>query len=726
MSRVLARVLLGPPGRRVALALGVLALVALGGVARLTLDNRIERWLSASSATAADHDRFQSLFGDDAFVLVAYGRRDPLSEEALSLGLSVAETLERAPHVTAVLGPPVLHRDVFDGENPEALRDLLLDTPFYRRFIVSEDGSVAGLLLATDLGDDPGAPRALVTAVWDAVAPLEAAGFDVHLAGPPTLNVALDEASRREAQRSFPPCFALSIVLLAALLRCVRTTAVAVACAATTILLTFGALGWAGISLNMVTSVLPSLLWVLSLAGAVHLLRRFQVHHGAGLECEAALEAAWSETARPCLTAGVTTAAGFASLLAASMAPVRELGAFAALGLLFSVAANLTLAPVLVRWLRPPARPRAGRAYEGALARLPFRYGSAVLLGALALSALALVGIRRIEVDSDPLAFLPADARVVRDYDAVARDLTGYYALEVMLDAPDGWQHASVWRELERIEAALAALPGVARVLSPLDGLRQLNALEGDGYGLPRDEARGRALLADFGGFVQSEGFPLLADEGRVVRLAALVNVMPSSVFGPIERAAEDAVAALPPPLSGVVTGVVPRLVEAQLALVDTQLRSFGVAFLTIFACLWIGLRSFRAVAISVVPNLFPIAVALGAMGFAGIALDAATVMMASVALGIAVDDTVHVLSAWEEERGRERQGAARRALARTGPALFITTAAACVGFLALWLSDFLPIRWFGLLSALAIAVALLADAWLLPAVLVRLEERAA
>jgi len=740
MSRPLTRGLLGAPGRTLAGALALLALVAAFGATRLTLDNRIERWLSASSETAADHARFRSLFGDDGFVIVAYGGRDPLTREALELGLDVAEAIETAPHVTGVLGPPIVYRDLVDRADAEATRRLLLDTPFYRRFLVSDTGDVAGLLVAAQPGDDPAATHELVSSVREAVAPLERAGFDVHLAGPPVLNVALDAASRREAGRSFPVCFGLAIALLAWLFRCPRTTLVAVACAGGTLVLTFGAMGLAGVPLNMVTSVLPSLLFVLSLAGAIHVLRRFQAWRAEGLELEAALAASLDETARPCIIAALTTALGFASLLAASMAPVRELGAFAALGLVFSAAVNLTVGPLLVRALRSPA-PDAARAFapRSPWTAAPFRHPTAVIAGSGLVVLVALAGVARIRVDSNPLAFLPDDSRVVRDYEAVGRELTGYYALEVMVDVPSGWERPEAWSEIAKIERALAGQPGVARVLSPLDLLRQLrhwsddgatsaDATDGadgadgaDGWSLPPDASTARALLRDYGALVSAEGFPLTADEGRVVRVAALVNVMPASDFGRIEDAARAAVAALPPPYTGAVTGVVPRLVEAQLGLVETQVRSFGLAFVTIFAGLAIGLRSWRLAALSVPPNLLPIAVALGAMGLAGIALDAATVMMASVALGIAVDDTVHVLSAWDEERVREPAGAAARAIDRVGPALFITTAAACAGFLALRLSDFLPIRWFGLLSALAIATALLADAWLVPALLVRL-----
>lgn len=153
----------------------------------------------------------------------------------------------------------------------------------------------------------------------------------------------------------------------------------------------------------------------------------------------------------------------------------------------------------------------------------------------------------------------------------------------------------------------------------------------------------------------------------------------------------------------------------------DTQLRSFGVAFCTVFLCLWVGLRSWRFTAIAIVPNLLPILAAFAVMAVLGIALDPATVMMASVALGIAVDDTVHMMSAYRRERheGRSPRDAATLAMAQVGSAMVITTVASCIGFFALMRSAFVPIELFGLLSGVAMIVALAADVLLLPAILI-------
>lgn len=691
------------------------------------VDNRIERWIDAGGTAARTYRTFRDRFGSDDFVLLAYGGRPLFEPESLEAQVEALEALEAIRGLSKPLGIPAVFRDLLGGEDAELLRREVLETPFYRNFLVSPDGSMAGLL--APVADPEAPPGPLVEALRGAGRVLERAGFEVHLVGPPVLNAALDRSSRSEALRSFPVAFGLALAVLVGLFRCLRATAVAALLAGLGILLTLGAMGLADRPLDMVTSVLPSLLFVLSLAANIHVLSRYRAHRGRGADPVPALARALAETARPCTLAAVTTAVGFASLLTARMEPVRALGALAAFGVLASLAVNLLVGPVLVALLDPPgAQPRSASVFArlGQAVAGP-RAGRrvAVLAGVLAL--LLLAGLARLRVESDPLTFLPSSSRTVRDYEAVARGLTGFYTLELMVETPGGWLDPARWPALDAVARELEARPDVARVLSPLDLLRLFHHLSrGPGlktWALPATAGAARELLEDFGGGLGD--LRLAAEDGGAVRLAALVRVMPSDRFREIEAAARRALAALPEPWTGTATGIVLQLVDAQLGLVRTQVESFGIAFALIFACIAVGMRSLRLTAVSVPPNLLPILAALGAMGFSGIRLDAATVMVASVALGIAVDDTVHLLEAWRREREAPPEVALGRALARVGPAMLVTTITACIGFAALLVSSFLPIRWFGALAALAMAVALAADLLLAPVLALWLAPRA-
>jgi predicted RND superfamily exporter protein len=508
---------------------------------------------------------------------------------------------------------------------------------------------------------------------------------------------------------------------------------VAATSAGLSILLTMGVLGWTGHSLNMVTAALPSLLWVLSLSNGIHVLRRYQVWREGLDSPRSAMQHALADTARPCALSAVTTALGFLSLTSATMAPARELGIFAAAGMMISLLVNLSLGPAFALLIRvPPMRSRRGLldSLSAFAAKLVEQHSRWIVGTSIIGVLLASYSLFQIRVESDPLAFLESDSKTVRDYQAVCAQLTGTYSLELVVETPGGWDNPDYAAALEGLARTLEAEPDVARVTSPLSVAALMNAIPttlGPDMGSLRIGTQAPSV-SSFERLAYAELAPLLASDGEAIRLSVLVSAMDSGRFMRILDAAEEALLGLPAPLSGYATGIVPRLVEAQLDLVRTQIRSFGLAFVVVFACIWLGLRSFKLMAVSVAPNLLPILAAFSAMAALSISLDAGTVMVASVALGIAVDDTVHLLEAFRVglSRSLDSRRASLDAVRQVGPAMLLTTATACAGFFALGRSDFVPIAYFGILSGIALLVALAADLLLTPALLLAIRWKEA
>lgn len=173
------------------------------------------------------------------------------------------------------------------------------------------------------------------------------------------------------------------------------------------------------------------------------------------------------------------------------------------------------------------------------------------------------------------------------------------------------------------------------------------------------------------------------------------------------------------------ISGSTPLLVRGQVLLLDTQLRSFLLALIVVTGVLWAAFRSLGLVLVSLLPNVLPIAITLGAMGFAGIPLDSATVTVAGIALGLVIDDTIHLLHAYSVAR-RERApaGAVVEALAQVGRPVLTTSLALSLGFGAFVATAFRPTHDFGLLIAWTGLGALVCDLVLLPAVLLLARER--
>jgi len=700
------------------LSLGAVSLVLIRG---LQIDNRLERWMGRDLTEVRRYEEFRRVFGSDEFIMVAVAGRELFDWDALDLMVESLEELEQVPGVVAVEGLPTVYRDVFGAEDAEELEAEMTSTPFYHGLFLSPDGAVAGLLVEVEPEDDPGSRAEIVTAVRHAVQPLDDGGFTVRMVGSPVLASALDHVSRTEARRTFPIAFVCSMVILGWLLRSLRGVAVAATSAGLTVILSLGLVAATGRSLSMVTSVLPSLLFVLALSNCIHILLSYQ-RHRRSRGTQAAIRDALVETTRPCTLAAVTTALGFGSLVAASMSPVREVGAFAAAGIVISLAVNLSVVPSMISWFRvPPRRTVVSDRWVPAPAHRPVL----VLLVAGSLTAAAFATLPRVPVESNPLSFLPRSSPTSEDYRVVGEELAGFYTMEMVVSTPEVWWDPSVMDRLQRLEDGVASSSTVSTVLSPLDLLRKArqwqSGFDPGAYELPASRAEADSLMASLGG----EGSERLARfaraDGRMVRLSAVVNEMDEGRFLDLVDRTRDALSSLPEGYDGSITGMVLRLVQAQQDLVTSQVRSIGLACLVVFAAIAIGLGSWRLTVFSLFPNIVPVVGVFAMMAVFGVPLDAATVMVASVALGIAVDNTVHLLAAYQRERERSLtcRAAVDGALQTVGTALMVTTLTACVGFFSLGLSHFVPIRDFGLLAGGAMLVALVADLYVVPAMLV-------
>lgn len=689
-------------------------------IVQYEVDNRIEQWMSPNSDEAQRYQNFRDRFGSDEIVVIAYTGRALFDVDSLEIQVTVLENLEAIPEISSIFGIPVQYRDLFGMEDPDELEIEFTSTDFYRNFLISDDASMAGLMLETEPPDKIDGRRLLVHRIEAAVEPLRAGGWTTHIVGPPALNVSLDNTSKREAKRLIPLSLAISSLVLLLFLRSLKATIVGLACAAVTVVMTVGAMALFARPMNMVTISMPALVWVLSLAGLIHLLHAYSRETNA--DCYTRLANAIAKTRRPCAVSSITTACGFFSLSTAPLNAVQDFGLFAGLGLLISLVVTFTLATTLVRLLNIPARHRPhATGKRTVLERVGDRIVSrpAIFLsGGLVLMLLALTMLPRLQTESNPLNFLPASSDIAQSYQVVSDELTGLYSLELLVETPQSWLNPITVQNLDLLAATIEAMPEVARVISPVSYLRKLNQWDHDfdpaHYQLPDSEPYARDLLEE------SDDSPLLsrfalADESAV-RLAVLVQVMESGKFTQLV----DRVRALPEldPFEFEMTGVILQLINAQNDLVVAQIRSLGVAYLLIFPCILIGLRSLPLTLLAFALNSIPVLAGFALMGALNIPLDIATIMVAGIAIGIAVDDSVHMICGFQraQQSGIGITPAIRQTLAEVGPSITITTLTALAGFFVLLRSEFIPLRHFGLIVGCTLIVAFVTDVLILPA----------
>lgn len=727
MSRLARRVV---ARRRLWLALWALATLALApGIARLGVDNSPRVYFLERAAAVETYHAFVARFGaEEGARLVASG--DGLWTPA---GLDWLERVEREaaalPGVRRAAGPVTHHRRFLDAApsaDPAGFRARLLGNALDRHLgFVAGDGRAATLLVESD-ELEPRAAAALLAGL-DRLAASAPPGVAAFALGRRSLELALDRSSREIERVYFPVLGALAVVLLAAAFREASAVLLPLAYVGVCEAVLLGAMGWAGVRLNLILAVLPPLLFVIGLATAIFLLVRCRALEAEGLDAGAATVAVLAEQRRALAATTLTTAAGFGALAATPVGPVAALGFWAALGMLIQLAAAFTLLPALLATAAAHRGALPERALEARVERWGERLAAGAarrrgavlaLFAALALGALA--GLPRLRAESNALTYLPASHPVAARTAALEALGVGSATVELWLEAAPGgagFDEPEALGRLVELARELGARPPALGAVSAGDLVDDLGALS-PLAGLPvaaRRAALVPLLRAD------PEGGPalarFLAPDGRAARLTFFLRTVGYAELDAWRAALLASAAARFPEALGAATGAFPLLLDLQRYLLSTLLVSLALTLTGVVLALALLLRAAGDVARALVPNLWPLALTFGGMGWLGVPLDLATVMVASIVLGLAVDTTLRTLARHRERRrALGAETAVVTALASAAPAYLLTAAILCSGFAVCGLSDFAPTARFGLLSAAALALSLAANLVLVPA----------
>ncbi len=740
----------------------ITAFMALG-LPRLETDVGYRAFLGPDHAAVVQLDHFADRFVGGIPIAAVWSCResDPCEHvfdpDSLAMAYRVATALARVPGVrrvdgpatTALLAPQTIglpqSRQLAPAGKPapdiDALAARAVRDSLWVGQIVSADATSAAVLAHLESSSGEVAKR-VVTALQEALAPFEARGFRFHLVGGPVEFVVAGAELETATARVIP--LMLGLVALVIILF-FRAWIVAVLCLGVVglgVLWSFGLLAWLGWAQNSLTQALAPLVLVIGVCDAIHLLSAYASHPrlasaSSRTHREQILIQVCDDVGPACAMTTLTTAAGFASFAASGLESIARFGLAAAFGV--GVALLLCFAllpPLLVRV--PPARlGRLGeaRAWPRALAdgaRFSGRSRGWVLGIAALIAIVSTVGLLRLRVDARFEDLYGGDSQVVRWAEFVAENLREPDTLELVLEPPRGiaLSSPSVLATVARLQEELSAIDGLGASISILDPTRTLNRLlyHAD---LDLDSAGAETRTAALFRFMRGEdagGFALLVDERNGgLRVSVTTAKPPQERLRRLLAEIDELLATrLPTGWTARATGplqVVGVMVDE---IRHTQLVSFAGAGVIVFAFLTIFFRSARFAGIALVPTLFPVGVTLGIMGLAGIALDVGGAMVATVVLGLAVDDAVHLLARYRRERsdGASPLDSIEAAVRQVGRALVTTSAALTLGFFALALAPWKSVANFGLIAGLAILCALASTLFLLPAALVALERR--
>jgi predicted RND superfamily exporter protein len=734
---------------RLVLAAFAALTLLLGAAAPFTRwDANPDRLTVEGSPELAAYRDYLAAFGSDELLVIAFEHPDLLGRDGLAAIRALTDALFEIEGVEDVasldtaydvafgpFGPfaaPLLPDDLAAAPPPAELLAQARALPMARDGLVDAEGRTTALIVkprASGLGAEARETQRRVLAGVDAVlARPEFAGIEFHLAGSPVFNRELERLNTRDNALFTPVAAGLVAVLLAFALRSFTATALAMACVGGTVAWVRGGMTLLDVPLDTTTSLLAPLLMVLSVCVVLHVLVRYQRERASGAPVAAAVDEIEAHVLLPAALTAATTVIGFVSLLVSPIPSVRTFGLFSALGAAVAFALGAVGVPAALRALGPSGR-AAGRDRAGALlhriAAFSERRAGLVLGATLLLSLAAAASLPRLRVSTHDGEFFPPDHALNRAYDFIEARLGGITPLEVVFESerPAGLRDPAALAAIARLQDFLDDEPATLRGVSTADWVDQArDALEPEERrALPLD-AEGLERVAFVLEAVARDDLPYwVRGDWRAARLSTrslgLDSEQNAALLRRVEAAAVRALAGVPG-VRATVTGLVPVFARMEEYLLDSQIRSFATAMLAIFAVFALLLRSLGWALVAMVPNVVPVLLTLAWMAVAGVPLDVVTVMIASITLGVVVDDTVHLLHGFERARreGLAPGAAMSDALARSGHALLFTGGVLALGFATLALSEFRPTARFGELTAVTIVVALAAELLLLPA----------
>ncbi len=710
---------------------GILTLLAGVGLSRLRIDDDLRSLIRDGGDSFALVDEVAAVFGPpdrDCILRVTARGGDifaPGTLEAVQQLTDSLATLGGVEQVRSIFDArrqgaagallPVIPRTVepLDAERRAEARERALEHPLVNGQLLSADAATSLLLvrLASDRATGP-ALGETVAAVEALVAAATAGPLAIELTGIPALREQATRALQRDMLVFNSLGLSLAVILSASVARSLRSTLVACLPPFVGAVWAMGVLGLCGAPVNILTSVVPSLALVVGTCDSIHFIEDMRRSVRRGLDPLAASSGALHRVGTACGLTSIVTAIGFASLAVAKIDVVRIFGIAAAVGALASFAAVSLLTPLLAStpWLSGMQLGRSSRRASrvaGWLAAFSVRHARPLAVAAcIATLALAAVG-GWLEADNKVADTLPRHAPASLALARVDEEFGGVMGIDVVVRWPAGldWRSAEV---VTALEAAATAITSEARVSRPIS----LASVTGD---LP---VRARQRLP-------AEPFAdLIAPSERMAVVRARISDLGSRTLEGIYDRIDERLAAVQAARPGWefrLSGM--SVVSARN--IRQLVRDLGSSLLlevTVIGCiLALAFRSPLAGIVSLVPNVFPLAVIGAVLVFTGRGLDPASVIVFNVCLGLAVDDTVHILAALSRQR---REGvsigtAVRRAVAETGNAVVIGGAVLSVGFAAVMASSIPVLAGFGLLACAAVAAATVSELVFLPALLV-------
>jgi predicted RND superfamily exporter protein len=558
--------------------------------------------------------------------------------------------------------------------------------------------------------------------------------FQIYVAGSPAVNNSLKAQMQADMQKFMRITFLIIILFLFIMFRRVTAVFYPLLVIILSLLATVGTMAWTGTAFKLPTQIVPSLLLAVSIGATVHILSIFFDRFNQTTDKRDALSYTLGHSGLAIAMTSITTAIGVGSFYGSEVAPIADLGTYASLGVMLSLFLTLTLLPALlaITKIKPKVNKAADKldALMRKLSVIPIKYYKAIIAGSAILVVLALFASTKIELSHNPLYwFQPGDYDRVST-EIIDKNMNGSVTMEVVVDTKkeNGWNDPDHLNRLnalsEKLEKYTDQYTHIGKVVSLATIVKETNRALHENkeqfYTIPQDAnlvSQELLLFENSGSDDLEDVVDSQFSKARItIKLPWTDAVKAHDVLSYVKKESKKAF----PNDEVTTTGMIPLLIHTFAGAVHSSVESYIIAFVLITLMMIFILGSVRIGLLSMVPNFTPIILGLFIMVLKPIPLDMFTLLIGSIAIGLAVDDTIHFMHNFK--RYYLQTGDAAKAIEHTfyttGKAMVITSMVLSLGFYAYMMANMISVQNFGLLTGSVILFALLADLLLAPALM--------
>ena len=745
MTNTLIKKVLNYP--KVTLAILSTITVILGSfLPSVKIDLSIEQLFSQNDPVISRFLNFREEFESvDNRIFLLYESNDPFSYKNLVANQKMVYAFENIQGVSKVTsltnielftdGGEYLLSSVFDYI-PQSLDSLkfaknrILSSELLKNYLISEDGKVAAILVEISEEYNTHVSREVIVEQIDKLQ--LRTDWTWHQTGLPIIRTRYVQYMIADNITFLLPVLLMLIFLLTILFRSLVGLLLPLLVVLLTIIWTLGFMSAVGITINIISYIIPTLLMVVGISDSVHFLIKYYNTLKEIGDKKKALSETLQKIGTAIFLTSITTAIGFGALSMVKIDIVKEFGIFTAMGVFFAFIITILLIPSVLMLLDKTPQKKLDAYASGFrvkiikfFIKIVRDYPQKIIITGILIAIIGLFGALQINPHSKLLDDLRPGNPLLEDMRIAENRMGSVLPVEIIINIEEDGkfediQDVAVISFSDQLSKYISNIPEIGKVVSISDYLKEINKAMNEGNNAFYRVPLTRNIISQYMLLYDSEFSSLINADYTKLRIAAQIKDIDSQRSAEIEKDINNHISLIiPEGLTAEVTGTAFLALRTNNYLVYNLLASFLVALIIITLLMIILFRSIKMALISILPNIIPMLIMAAVLGFFQIPLRPATAMTFAVAFGIAVDDTLHYLIRYRMELSKQQYRQANDStMLGTGIAMMSTTAILSAGFLVLTLSEFTPTIEFGMLSVITIVTALIGDLTFLPALL--------